>query len=228
MTMHQSRKVRSTLKRAAVAALAVATIGVGAQAAGATNVSQLQNGGFEQPTVPAGTFRTYSAGSVLGTCHTGIAYPGGPALRCWKVTNRSVDIVERGYWAPFTERQSVDLNSNELAATIQQTFKPGTSRNYVFRAYAAMNPDVVNGYSSLKMRVVQRDGFGQVVATKQQVFGVSSVGRTRQNMGYSLKELPFSTTSRTTNVSVELSGGEDVLSYSWGGPVVDSVSVVAT
>jgi Protein of unknown function (DUF642) len=227
MKTNTNRKRHSILRRSAVAALAVATIGLGGGVAhaGPAPISEFMNGSFEQPVVAQNSFQNFRSGTVFASCWgTSTAYPGGPPIRCWRVTKGSVDIVDAGFWAADSGRQSVDLNSNEGAGAVRQdvVLKPGAKYHLTFRA--AMNPDVIGGQAPLTARVNLRDNSGRVLSTVQGFYSLSSSGHTRQNMGFTTKDVYFTATVGVTNASIELSGG-DGFSYAWGGPVVDSVAL---
>ena len=179
MKTNTKRNRHSILRRSAVAALAVATIGLGGQVAhaGTAPISEFMNGSFEQPVVAQSSFQNFRSGTVFASCWgTSTAYPGGPPIRCWRVTKGSVDIVDAAYWAADSGRQSVDLNSNEGAGAVRQdvVLKPGAKYHLTFRA--AMNPDVVGGQAPLTARVMLRDNSGRVLSTVQSTYSLSSAG----------------------------------------------------
>jgi hypothetical protein len=141
------------------------------------------------------------------------------------VTRGSVDIVDAGYWAAYSGRQSVDLNSNSGGGTIRQDVIVAPSSTYRFEVRTSTNPDVpVGSRVSLDIVIRRYDAAGRVLGSDPVTIGLENTG-TRQSMRWTRQSIQFSTGPNARSVSVELSGGQSSSAPSWGGPVVDHTAL---
>ena len=156
------------------------------------------NGGFETGTNPPGSgFRTLSAGS--------------PDLTGWTIGGFSIDWIG-DYWQPaLGSSRSIDLAGNSFG-WISQTFN--TVVNIPYRVSFAMagNPDDVETTKYLFV----------TVGSKSQDYSFITAGKTKDAMGWALKEFDFTADSgQTTLTFLSLQG------ISQFGPALDNVTVAA-
>jgi hypothetical protein len=226
--MTTKRTLGSLARRAGIGALVLTALGVGGGTVHAENapISHFMNGSFEQPDIRDGSFQAFGNGTVFGSCWgTVTTYPGGSPIRCWRVTRGSVDVVDSGYWAAYSGRQSVDLNSNSGGGSIRQDVIVTPSSTYRFEVRTSTNPDVpIGARVSLDIGIRMYDAVGRTVGSDLTTIGFENTD-TRRNMRWARQSIQFPTGPNVRSVSVELSGGASSSAPWWGGPVVDHTAL---
>ncbi|MFJ8694234.1 choice-of-anchor C family protein [Streptomyces roseolilacinus] len=162
---------------AAATALAglLATGAVTALASPASAASRFDDGSFEYPTAPAGSFTTLSAGQSIGP---------------WKVTGGAVDLIGAGFWQAAEGDQSVDLNAT-VPGTVSQTFTTAPGKKYTVTYSLAANPE---GGPAVRTGRVLVDG------QNFQDFSFDATGKTRTAMGYVTRQVTFVANGPTTTL----------------------------
>ncbi len=227
---------RHRLGSLAAAVLAAATIGVTALPASADMTEPagnlVKNWSFETPSVAAYTTRSFSAPAQLGTSVLQCGYRGfPPQLTCssvfqgWKVTRGTVDVSGASFWQTAAGAQSIDLNSKELAARIEQIVPVRANQCYSLRFKVAATPGI-NGGVPLDVKIEEIGVTPPPPLTQH--YDLNTAGRTRTNMGYASKTIAFMASSGTSSVRVSFAGGDDgeFGASSTQGPVLDAVSLV--
>ncbi|MER7770805.1 choice-of-anchor C family protein [Kitasatospora sp. NPDC096140] len=169
----------SRTRVAAVALLAATAtaLAVPAQAAGGTRaLSRFDDGSFESPKAPAGSFTNLATGQTIGP---------------WRITAGNIDLIGAGFWQAAEGDQSVDLNGG-TGGTIAQTFTttPGTaySVTYALAANPAGGPAVKTGKA-----LIDGQDF--------QDFSFDSTGKTMAAMGYVGRQFSFVAQNSSTTLT---------------------------
>lgn len=161
--------------------------------------ASFQNGSFELSTIPNSFgFTTLNTGS--------------PVLTGWEILG-SIDYINT-HWQAADGNRSVDLTGNSAAGgEIRQTFDTIAGTSYLVQFALSGNPD---GLPVTKTMTVQSGGFSQV-------YLFSTVGTSRQNMGWIYESFLFTATSDLSTLSF-ISGPANGTFF---GPALDDVSVTA-
>ena len=142
----------------------------------ASVLAPFSGGSFETPSVPAGSFATYTTGQSVGP---------------WTVLSGTVDLVGPGFWAAADGDQSFDLDGYS-AGTISQTFAtaPGTTYtvSYALAGNPAAGPAVKTGAALI-------DG------QNAQNFSFDTTGKSFADMGYATQGFTFLATKPSTTLT---------------------------
>lgn len=156
---------------------AAASVLLAAASAGtASAASRFDDGSFEYPVAPRGSFVQLSPGQTMGP---------------WTVVSGTVDHIGAGFWQAAEGDQSVDL-SGTSAGTVAQTFTTVPGTRYTVSYAVAGNPA---GPPAVKTGKVLVDG------QNVQDFTFDITGRTATDMGYVYRELTFRATKATTTLT---------------------------
>ncbi|GGO95631.1 choice-of-anchor C family protein [Wenjunlia tyrosinilytica] len=161
----------------------------------AAAASRFDDGSFETPLAPAGSFQTYAAAQSIGP---------------WRVTTGSVDLIGAGYWQAAEGDQSVDLNGTSPGA-VAQTFTTTPGTKYTVTYSLAGNPGTPPVVKTGKVLVDGQDF---------QDFSFDITGKSSTNMGYVTRQLTFVARNPTTTLTFA-----STTANSARGPVIDDVLV---
>jgi choice-of-anchor C domain-containing protein len=160
-------------------------------------INLIQNGGFESPALPPGSF-------IFGAT--------GTTITNWFVSLGDVDLLTNSSWVPAEGNQSVELNGFQRGA-IQQSFATTFGQSYTVRFAMAGNGDPGNSGSLLHDLRVSAAG-------QHQDYTFDSTGHGQFNMGWTTQSFTFVATATTTTLTFES------LDFGNSGPAIDDVSVV--
>ncbi|MEU6537972.1 choice-of-anchor C family protein [Streptomyces sp. NPDC047000] len=180
---------------AVVAAPAHGNTNARTAAAPAAAPNRLRDGGFELPRVAPNTFREFAAGQSFGP---------------WRVLSGSVDLIGAGFWQAAQGAQSLDLNGNNAGA-VSQTFATVPGKSYMVTYALAGNTDCAPVVKTGKVLIDGQDF---------QDFTFDTTGKSRTNMGYVYRQVPFAAVGRSTTLAFA-----STTLGSACGPVVDRVLV---
>lgn len=159
------------------------------------SASLVVDGGFETP-VTAGNFTTFNVGT----------------MGAWSVVSGSVDLIHN-YWQPAGGLQSVDTAGN-INGTISQMINGLTiGQAYLLTFQMAGNPDGGNKLKTLQVT------FGSYTQT----FTFDATGKTRSNMGWTLKSAQFVATANSMLLSFQDQTAPPGTPY---GSALDNVALV--
>ncbi|AZS85982.1 choice-of-anchor C family protein [Streptomyces griseoviridis] len=162
--------------RTFVVAAAASVLLAGAGAGTASAASRFDDGSFEYPTAPQGSFTTLSAGQTIGP---------------WRVVSGTVDHMGAGSWQAAEGDQSVDL-SGTGAGSVAQTFTTVPGTKYTVSYALAGNSA---GAPAVKTGKVLVDG------QNFQDFTFDVTGKSPTAMGYVYRQLTFVATGATTTLT---------------------------
>lgn len=176
-------------------AVAMVMAAIGPAGAVSPAAGLVQNASLEKPALAPGSHKNYVA----------------PAnIRGWLLTAGSVQLSTEPYWDAAAGAQSLDMNGECGAGTIEQQVAttPGTSYKVRFRL--AGNPD---GGPSIKELLVT---FGASDAT----FSFDASSTNHENMGWVTRSFVASADSTSTSLRFES------LIEGCYGPVIDKVQLI--
>ena len=137
----------------------------------------LYNGSFED-----GTYTPNSSGyQTLSAASTN--------LTGWTIGGFSIDWIG-SYWKAFQGSKSIDLAGNSFG-WISQTFNTDVNTPYRVSFYMAGNPD---GGETIKDLFV-------TVGSKNQAYSFDTTGKSKDDMGWALKEFDFTAISGQTTLT---------------------------
>jgi choice-of-anchor C domain-containing protein len=168
-----------------------------------TALRSFDNGGFENPVVPAQTFMTFAAGGTIGP---------------WRVTAGTVDLIGSGFWQTAEGVQSIDLDGSD-SGTIEQPVQTRFGGCYTVTYALAGNPD---GGPVIKRGFARVAQIGSGHPPVQRNFAFDAIGKSRTDMGYVQQRFRF----RALGHAVMLSFGSTTPGAY--GPVIDGVTVTQT
>ncbi|MFJ9776271.1 choice-of-anchor C family protein [Kitasatospora sp. NPDC101157] len=176
MSFSRTRTAALALAVAATTALTTTALAAPAEAAGHRALSRFDDGSFESPKAPAGSFAEFAAGQSIGP---------------WRVTGGSVDLIGAGMWQAAEGDQSLDLNGAS-AGTIAQTFTTVPGATYSVTYALAGNP---GGGPAV------RTGKALIDGQDFQDFSFDVTGRTMAAMGYVGRQFSFVAQNSSTTLS---------------------------
>ena len=137
---------------------------------------------------------------------------GATAITDWQVVAKNVDLY-CGYWTDNpTGPHAIDLNGDQGAGAIAQTFATIPGQKYQVRFAFAGNPDGLNA-KIVRLRVS--------AASDSADFSFDTTGKSPANMGWVERYFPFTATSTTTTLQFESLSDE----FCCTGPALDNVRV---
>lgn len=155
------------------------------------------NGSFELGPNPGATFITLGVGST--------------AITGWEVVNASIDYIG-GLWVAADGGRSLDLNGNQNAGGIRQTFDTTIGTTYYVQFAMAGNPD---GTPTTKSVNVASGAFSQT-------YNFSTVGASRANMNWVYYTFEFEAVATSSTLTFLSQTNSQFF-----GPALDDVSVTA-
>ena len=156
------------------------------------------NGSFESAAVnPGGGFITLGSGST--------------SITGWQVVTASVDYIGT-FWQAADGNRSVDLNGNQGAAGIRQTFDTETGKTYRVNFSLAGNPD---GDPTTKTLNVS-------AGASIQGFTFSTIGATHADMNWEPRSFLFTATGTSSTLTFQ-----STTPGAFYGPAIDNVTVSA-
>lgn len=167
--------------------------------AGPAAAAPFTNGSFELGSVNPG-----SGWNTLAS--------GNPAITGWEIFDGTIDYIGT-YWQAANGSRSVDLNGNDGAAGIRQTFDTIGGATYQVSFALAANPDGAPLTKSVQV----------TSGSASQLFAFTVLpGTSRTDMGWVYHSLLFTAAGGSTTLSF-LSDTASV----FFGPAIDDVSVTA-
>ena len=155
------------------------------------------NGSFESgANAPVSGFRTMGAGN--------------DNLDAWTVGTHSIDWIG-DYWEPYEGNRSVDLSGN-APGSISQSIDTAPGTPYRVSFWMAGNPD---GGDAVKDLIVTAQG----IASGTFTFTFDTTGKSRDSMGWVMREFFFTATDVSTTL-IFASGETDAF-----GPALDNLRV---
>jgi hypothetical protein len=174
------------LVRRSLLAVAALSLGLGLNAAHATNL--VLDGNFTSPS--GGGYTTYAVSPNLGLGQL------GPVMGPWTVTQGSVDLIGSYWQSPSNSGGSVDLDGYFQTGAISQTLNVTTPGLYTLSFELAGNPDYKINLSDTKTVQV-------TLGTSSQTFNFVVTNQTDANMGYILE----------TSGPIYLGAGSETLAF---------------
>ncbi len=175
----------------------VLTIGSWVPMAWAVPINLITNGDFENPSIGAASFVTFSTTGPPG----------------WTLVSGTVDLVSPGFSPPFEGNQVLDLDGVS-AGLIQQSFATVPGQEYMLEFHYADNP---LGGTEPALAGVSVSGFSGIVLNQN----ITHAGSTLANMNFTLFSQSFIASDATSTLAFS---SQDP-SFSNGGIFLDAVSV---
>ena len=162
------------------------------------HASPFTNGSFESAAVnPGGGFTTLGAGNT--------------SITGWQVMTASIDYIGT-FWERADGNRSIDLNGNQGAAGIRQTFDTVLGTTYRVDFALAGNPD---GDPTTKTLNVS-------AGAALQGYSFSTIGATRPDMNWDYRSFLFTATGTSSTLTFQ-----STTPGAYYGPAIDDVSITA-
>jgi choice-of-anchor C domain-containing protein len=160
------------------------------------HATPFMNGSFEVASVnPGGGFVTIGGNEITG----------------WEIYESNIDYIG-GYWTAANGSRSLDLNGDQGAGGIRQTFDTAIGTNYEVRFALAGNPD---GAPTTKTVSLISGAFSDT-------YTFSVAGATHANMNWAYQSFLFTAAATSSTLSFLSETAECCY-----GPALDDVSVTA-